>query len=87
MKDKYRQHALSAIAVIMVTLPPIIHAATTVVSAYYDGVAIHNADVQTCGTTAHEMWAFPVGTSLLHDPGQETARTERMRVTDPRPTG
>ena len=87
MTDKKWPHAQNAIVGIMVTLPLLSPAATSVVTVYRAGVEIHNADEQTCGTTAHKRWAIPVGTSLLHGPEQETVMTERMRVADPRPTG
>ena len=51
MRVKKELHVLSAIADIMATFISISHAATIVDSAYYDGVANHNASVQTYGTT------------------------------------
>ena len=51
VRDKKERHVLSAIADIMATFTSISHAATTDDSAYYDGVANHNARVHTYGTT------------------------------------
>ena len=51
VRDKKERHVLSAIADIMATFISISHAATIVDSAYYDGVANHNASVHSYGTT------------------------------------